>query len=156
LIGKKLSLQYSRSRVDLYYNYELIASHKRIRSPHGYSTEPVHMPPQHRFVTEWSPDFFINRAKAIDPLVEHFIKEVLSRKQHPEQAYKSCQGILSFDKRVGSKRLIKACKRAHEFGYYNYKIIEEILKKNLDQFDEDPIRESMPQHENIRGANYYQ
>jgi transposase len=156
LIGKKLSLQYSRSQVDLYYNYQLIASHRRIRSPHGYSTEPAHMPPQHQYVTEWSPEFFINRAKAIDPLVEHYIKEVLSRKQHPQQAYQSCRGILSFEKRVGSKRLIKACKRGHEFGYYNYKIIEEILKKNLDQFDEDPIDKSMPQHENIRGANYYQ
>lgn len=156
LIGKKLSLQYSRSQVDLYQNYELIASHKRIRSPHGYSTEPSHMPPQHRFVTEWSPEFFLNRAKAIDPVVELFIKEVLMRKQHPEQAYKSCQGILSFEKRVGSKRLIKACRRAHEFGYYNYRIIEDILKKNLDQFDEDPIEKAMPAHDNIRGADYYQ
>lgn len=156
LIGKKLTLQYSRSGVELYQNYELIASHKRIRSPHSYTTEPSHMPPQHRYVTEWSPDFFINKAKTIDPLVELFIKEVLSRKQHPEQAYKSCQGILSFEKRVGTKRLIKACKRAHEFGYYNYKIIDDILKKNLDQFDEDPIEKSMPAHGNIRGADYYQ
>lgn len=156
LIGKKLSLQYSRSQVELYHNYELIASHKRIRSPHGYSTEPEHMPPQHRYVTEWSPEFFINKAKAVDPIVEHYIREVLSRKQHPQQGYKSCQGILSFEKRVGATRLIKACKRAHEFGYYNYKIIEEILKKNLDQFDEDPISQSMPVHENIRGADYYQ
>jgi transposase len=156
LIGKKISLQYSRSKVELYLDYELIASHKRIRSPHNYTTEPSHMPPEHRYVTEWSPDFFINKAKAIDPLVEYFIKEVLARKQHPEQAYKSCQGILSLEKRVGTKRLIKACKRAHEFGYYNYKIIDDILKKNLDQFDEDPSNQSMPAHENIRGADYYQ
>lgn len=156
LIGKKLTLQYSRNSVELYQNYELIASHKRIRSPHGYTTEPAHMPPQHRYITEWSPEFFINRAKAIDPIVELFINEVLLRKQHPEQAYKSCQGILSFEKRVGPKRLIKACKRAHEFGYYNYKIIEDILKKNLDQFDEDPVENPMPAHDNIRGADYYQ
>ncbi len=156
LIGKKLTLQYSRNEVELYQNYELIASHKRIRSPHGYTTEPIHMPPQHRYITEWSPEFFINKAKAIDPIVELFINEVLQRKQHPEQAYKSCQGILSFEKRVGPKRLIKACKRAHEFGYYNYKIIEDILKKNLDQFDEDPIENPMPAHDNIRGADYYQ
>jgi transposase len=155
LIGKKVSVQYSRSEVNIYLNYQPIASHKRVRSPHNYTTVPSHMPPQHRYLTEWSPDFFINRAKAIDPIVELFIREVLSRKQHPEQAYKSCQGILSFEKRVGVKRLIKACKRAHEFGYYNYKIIDDILKRNLDAFDEDPAGESMPQHDNIRGAEYY-
>ena len=156
LIQKKVSLQYSRSAVDIYLDHELIASHKRIRSPHNYSTEPSHMPPQHRYVTEWSPEFFLNKAKAIDPQVEHYIREVLARKQHPEQAYKSCQGILSLEKRVGTTRLIKACKRAHEYGYYNYKIIDDILKKNLDKYDEDPPAQSMPAHENIRGANYYQ
>lgn len=156
LIGKKLNLQYSRAVVDIYYKYQLVATHKRIRSPHNYSTNPLHMPPQHRYVTEWSPAFFMEQAKAIDPSVEYYISQVLAKKQHPEQAYKSCQGILSFSKRVGHARLIKACKRAHEIGYYNYKIIEEILKKNLDKYEEEPMIEPMPSHENIRGKNYYQ
>src|ERR1019366_3400364 len=39
LIGKKLKLQYSRSQVDLYNQYELVATHKRIRSPHNYRSE---------------------------------------------------------------------------------------------------------------------
>ena len=156
LIGKKLKMQYSRSQVDLYDQYELVASHKRIRSRGNYSTDPSHMPPQHRYVTEWSPSFFMEKAKAIDPDVEYYIGQVLAKKQHPEQAYKSCMGILSFAKRVGNIRLIKACKRAHEIGYYNYKIIEDILKNNLDKYDEDPEPIPMPTHDNIRGGNYYQ
>lgn len=156
LIGKKLKMQYSRSAVELYLQYELVATHKRIRSPHNYSTEPSHMPPQHRFVTEWSPSFFMEKAKAIDPDVEYYISQVLAKKQHPEQAYKSCMGILSFAKRVGNARLIKACKRAHEIGYYNYKIIEDILKNNLDEYDQEPEPAPMPTHDNIRGSNYYQ
>ncbi len=156
LIGKKLKLQYSRSVVELYHQYELVAAHKRIRSPHNYTTEPSHMPPQHRFVTEWSPAFFIEKAKQIDPVVEYYISQVLAKKQHPEQAYKSCMGILSFAKRVGNARLIKACKRAHEIGYYNYKIIEDILKNNLDKNEEEPETAPMPEHDNIRGSHYYQ
>ena len=96
------------------------------------------MPAEHRYVTEWSPTFFMEKAKAIDPSVEYYISQVLAKKQHPEQAYKSCQGILSFAKRVGNNRLINACKRAHEIGYYNYKIIDDILKQNLDRYEEDP------------------
>lgn len=156
LIGKKLKLVYSRSTVELYQNYQLIAVHKRLRSPHNYTTDPSHMPPQHRYVTEWSPSFFIEQAKAIDPVVEYYIKQVLEKKQHPEQAYKSCQGILSYAKRVGHTRLIKACKRAHEIGYYNYKIVESILKNNLDQYDDAPEPSVMPAHDNIRGRNYYE
>ncbi|CAN5551370.1 IS21-like element ISPsy14 family transposase [soil metagenome] len=155
LIGKKLRMQYSRSEVDIYDQYELVASHKRLRSRGNYTTDPSHMPPQHRYVTEWSPAFFMEKAKAIDPDVEHYIRQVLAKKQHPEQSYKSCMGILSFAKRVGNIRLIKACKRAHEIGYYNYKIIEDILKNNLDKYDEDPEPSPMPSHDNIRGGNYY-
>jgi transposase len=156
LIGKKLRMQYSRSEVDLYLQYELIATHKRIRSPHNYTTDPAHMPAQHLYVTEWSPSFFMEKAKVIDPIVEYYVSQVLSKKQHPEQAYKACQGILSFAARVGHTRLIKACKRAHEIGYYNYKIIDDILKNNLDKYDEDPLPTHMPTHDNIRGGNYYQ
>lgn len=156
LISKKLTMQYSRSEVQLFLQYELVATHKRIRSPGNYSTEPSHMPPQHRYVTEWSPTFFIEQAKLVDPVVEHYIMQVLAKKQHPEQAYKACMGILSFTKRVGSARLIKACKRAHEIGYYNYKIIDDILKNNLDKYEDDPEPVLMPSHDNIRGGDYYQ
>ena len=156
LIGKKLKLQYSRSEVDLFLKYELVATHKRVRSPHNYTTDPAHMPAEHRYVTEWSPSFFMEKAKVIDPVVEYYISQVLAKKQHPEQAYKACMGILSFAKRVGNIRLTKACKRAHEIGYYNYKIIEDILKNNLDKYDEDVQPSHMPSHDNIRGGNYYQ
>jgi transposase len=156
LIGKKLKMQYSRSQVGLYLNYELVATHKRVRSPHNYTTDPAHLPAQHRYVTEWSPSFFLGKAREIDPVVEYFISQVLARKQHPEQAYKACMGILSFGKRVGNLRLIKACQRAHEIGYYNYKIIDDILTRNLDRYDEDPLPGPMPAHENIRGGDYYQ
>ena len=155
LIGKKLKIFYSRTKVELYLNYELVASHKRLRSPHNYSTIASHMPASHQYVTEWSPTFFIEKARAIDPMVEYFISQVLARKQHPEQGYKSCMGILSFAKRVGHVRLIKACKRAHESNFYNYKIIDDILTKNLDQFEDEPETGKMPTHENIRGTDYY-
>ena len=148
-------MQYSRSEVQLYLDYELVATHKRVRSRGNYTTEPLHMPPQHRYVTEWSPTFFIEQGKAIDPIVEYYISQVLAKKQHPEQAYKSCMGILSLGKRLSNARLIKACKRAHEIGYYNYKIIEEILKNNLDRYEEDTEATPMPSHDNIRGENYY-
>ena len=155
LITKKLQMQYSRSTVNLYLNYEVIASHPRVRSPHNYSTIAEHLSPNHKYLTEWNPDFFIERAKAIDPIVEIYISEVLAKREHPEQAYKSCNGILSFAKRAGEQRLINACKRAHEIGYYNYKIIEEILRQNLDRYEEDTQVVHMPEHENIRGGNYY-
>jgi hypothetical protein len=85
-----------------------------------------------------------------------YIGEVLHRKPHPEQAYKSCQGILLLAARVGEQRLINACKRAHEIGYYGYRAVEDILRKGLDRYDDEPSSPEMPSHHNIRGSNYYQ
>jgi len=156
-IGKKLKLLYSKSQIEIYYKYELIATHKRIRSPHNYTTDPAHMATQHKVLAEWNPDYFLQQAREISIDVELYIAQVLQKKQHPEQAYKSCQGILSFAKRVGQQRLTKACQRAHSYGLYHYRAIEDILKKGLDIYDlEQEHTVPMPMHENIRGEQYYQ
>lgn len=156
-INKKVKVLYSKSLVEVYYNYELIASHKRVRSPYNYTTLKEHMASQHRIMAEWNPDYFLQRAREVSPEVEFFIAQVLQKKQHPEQAYKTCQGILSYAKRVGHNRLTKACQRAHAYGFYHYKAIEEILKKGLDLQDlEQEAQLFMPLHENIRGEQYYQ
>jgi hypothetical protein len=83
---------------------------------------------------------------------------VIENKQHPEQAYKSCTGILSLARKVGNARLIMACRRANSYGVYNYPIIVQILEKKLDAItDEEQLdAHAMPQHQNIRGSDYYQ
>ncbi len=156
LIGKKLRLQYSRTKVEVFDQYQLVASHMRTRSPNEYTTHPDHIPSTHRYIAQWSPSFFLEQAKEIDPVVEQYIGRVLVLKAHPEQAYKACQGILSFTRKVGKERLIKACKRASDIGYYNYKTIEDILKMQLDKCEDDDPSTQMPVHENIRGGGYYQ
>ena len=154
-IGKKVKLFYSKSKIDIYFNYELIASHDRIKSPHNYTTDTAHMATFNQHIADWNPERFIKEAGYIHADVELYIKEVLSKKTHPEQGYKSCQGILSFAKRVGNERLINACRRAHQCGVYHYKIIETILKRNLDQYEIEDETAPMPKHDNIRGEEYY-
>jgi len=154
-IGKKVKLFYSKSKIDIYHKYELIATHPRIKSPYNYSTSPEHMATHNKHIAEWNPERFLTAAALIHRDVELYIREVLLKKAHPEQGYKSCQGIISFAKRVGNDRLIKACQRAHQYELYQYKIIETILQRNLDQYDLEGELPPMPKHENIRGEEYY-
>jgi hypothetical protein len=115
------------------------------------------MASSHRFVSDWNPEKFLTWAGGIHEDVKLYITEILDRKQHPEQAYKSCVGILSFAKKVGNERLIKACQRALDYGIYNYKTIQKILEKGLDHQPEELSEQlEMPLHENIRGETYYQ
>jgi transposase len=155
-ISKKVRVLYSKSIVEIFYKYESIAQHQRVRSAHNYTTDPLHLATQHQVLAEWNPDYFLKQARDISKEVEFFIAQVLNKKPHPEQAYKSCQGILSFGKRVGHQRLIKACQRAHAYGLYHYRAIEDILNRGMDLFDlEEEGQLPMPKHDNIRGKDYY-
>jgi transposase len=157
-IGKKVKLLYSRHTVEVYYNYERIAVHRRLKSPYQYTTEKQHLASTHRFVSEWTPERFTSWAESIHEDVKLYILKVLDRKQHPEQAYKSCMGILGFAKKVGTARLIKACQRALGYGAYNYKTIQKILERELDLglVPDETDQLKMPFHDNIRGEGYYQ
>ena len=155
-IGKKVKILYSRSTVEVFYHYERIALHKRDRTPYKHITDAQHLASTHRFLSDWTPEHFINWAASIDEDVKLYILKVLERKQHPEQAYKSCIGILSFARKAGNDRLIAACQRALGYGSYSYKTIQTILEKGMDAFREEPQHPPMPSHDNIRGEEYYQ
>ena len=155
-IRKKVKLLYSNSQVEVYYKYNRIAFHQRIKKPYGYTTITEHLASTHKFITEWTPQKFINWAESIDEAVKEYIMQILDKKQHPEQAYKSCMGVLSLAKKVGDERLGNACRRAIEYNMYSYKTIQNILEKGLDQVDKDSrLEELLPDHANIRGKEYY-
>lgn len=158
-IGKKVKMLFTASHVEIFYRYERIASHQRQYRKYHYTTLDEHLASAHRYLTEWTPEKFLEQAKALHPVVEEYIQLVIENKQHPEQAYKSCSGILSLVRKVGQERLINACRRAHSFGVYNYPIIVQILEKNLDKLSDEEQQQQLPflpDHHNIRGSDYYQ
>lgn len=154
-IGKKVKLLYSSNTVEVFHKYERIAVHPRVKSRFNYSTIKEHMASHHQFMTDWTPQRFINWASAIHKDVELYIARVIEKKKHPEQAYKSCMGILSLHKKVGSDRLIGACQRALGYELYGYKPIQNILQKGLDRIQDNNEDEGLPPHDNIRGKDYY-
>ncbi|MFC2138757.1 IS21 family transposase [Bacteroidota bacterium] len=155
-IRKKVKIMYTTCKVEIYYKYNRIALHQRNLKAYNYTTIKEHLASTHQFITEWTPQRFINWGESIDESVKLFITNLLEKKQHPEQAYKSCMGVLSFSKKVGNERLINACKRALDYNIYNYKIIQKILENGLDTLtDEDENNQELPRHHNIRGMNYY-
>lgn len=157
-IGKKVKVLYTSSLVEIYYRYEKLAEHPRSYARFKYTTDKDHLASHHREYTDWSEEKFITEANVIHSDVGIYIKKVMESKAHPEQAYKSARGILSFARRVGERRLINACRWADSYGLYSYPAIESILSNGQDQIpleDETETDNTMPVHENIRGKEYY-
>lgn len=153
--GKQVTVIYTNTTVELFHKNQRIAFHKRDRTPNGYSTIKNHMPSHHRFVSDWNPQRFINWAEKYGNEVKQVIIYILKSKQHPEQAYKICMGILGLEKRYSKERLNKACKIAIDFHNYSYKGIKNILENGLEDNSVDQYQ-TLPVHKNIRGNQYYQ
>ncbi len=159
LIGKRLKIKYSSTKVELYDGIEAVALHTRSSGNAGrYTTQQEHLASNHKYLSEWNPQSFMDKAIAIDEVVANYIAKVLAKAKYPEQSYKSCNGILNLGKRLGNDRLINACKRADSYGRYDLYILQDILHRNIDSiaFEQQEPNTSVPAHENIRGQNYYQ
>lgn len=147
-------------QVHIFLDQERIACHARGLREYAYTTQSDHVSSSHRFVSEWTPEKFLIWADRISPDVQAYIASILNQKGYPEQAYKSCIGILSMEKKVGRERLIKAIQRAVFYNIYNYKAIKKIIEGGLDiLFDQEQTATNqtiIPFHENIRGKEHYQ
>ena len=157
LTGKRVKVAYTNRCVEIYFNNLRVATHQRDQHPYGYSTKPEHRPPNHRYVSEWTPERFIQWGRKVSPEVEQVITLILESRPHPEQAYKSCMGLLSLEKKHDLEHIIKACKKALQLNCTTYRFIKNTLDTkafNL-PFEEEPTLFKLPYHENIRGKEKY-
>jgi len=156
LTGKEVDIRATEKTLEIFYQRQRVASHPRAVSPGGYSTHRVHMPPEHQFYSQWSPERFQGWAQDIGEQTGELVRQVLNGRRHPEQAYRTCLGILGLAKRYSPERLEAACARANVAGIRSYKGVNNILKHQLDQVPLDPAPPSpLPSHANIRGEHYY-
>ncbi len=157
-IGKKVKVMYTRYNVEIFFEYDRIALHMRLRqNPYEYTTDKEHLHPNHQFVLNTGPERFLAQAEEIHKDVKRYILKIIeSNNGHQEHTNKVCQGVLSFAKKVGHDRLIRACQRALDYGIYNYRTIKKILRNGLDKDEEEKEEKiNMPEHDNIRGSDYY-
>ena len=87
--------------------------------------------------------------------------ELLDGKQHQEQAYRACLGLLNLEREYGQQRLNAACDRAIKTGGRRVDNVRSILKSGLDKVPIELPQESDSErvtrsHENIRGAGFFQ
>jgi len=159
-VGQNVEVQYNHSSVEIFYEGNRIASHKR-KNHQGYTSEEDHLSSTHKKYAQWNPDFFINRAKDCGTNVHRYIETLFSRDAYPEHIYKRAQGIIDLGRQYGNQRLDESCRRAISIGKFSYSIIKNILDKGLDK-DIDIFHPDyqnhihITSHENIRGAGNYQ
>lgn len=157
--GKKISVVYDNSTVEIYCGYTRIATHRRAFVSHGYSTLPEHLPEKHKAYLrsrEYNAAFFSDRAQKIGPYTSVVINRILQSKQFIQQTYQSCAGVLALTRNYSELRIEAACRRVASAPVINYRMIKNILEKNLDKVAIEEDQTTCPQdHDNIRGPENY-
>ena len=159
LVGERVEARATATTVEVFFRSRRVASHARSSGRGQYATRPEHMPASHRAHAEWTPSRLIAWAEKTGPATGHVVEEILRSRPHPEQGYRSCLGILRLAQRHGASRVEAACARAERLRAESYKTVKNILASGLDTlpWDEpDEAPPTLPAHDNIRGASYYQ
>jgi transposase len=158
LLHEHVEARYTSSTVEILYKSRRVASHLRLFGRGQASTCPEHMPASHRAHMEWSPSRIVAWAEKNGPATGRVVARTLESRPHPEQGFRSCLGILRLAKTYEPDRVEAACHRADALGAASYRIVKNILTAGLDRL---PLEEEalslnlVPEHENIRGAEYY-
>ena len=159
LIHKTVEIKATRMLVEVYHRGNRICSHARSYKEYGYTTVKEHMPERHVRYLDWTPERILSYAGQYDPSVKALVQEVMAQRKFPEQAYKSCMGIIRLENAYSAERLNLACRRALDYKAYSYRSVMNILEKGLDQQASLSLVTTSPaiprNHENIRGADYY-
>lgn len=154
--GKMVKTIYTSRMVEIFKDNVRIAIHPRKRFRYKYSTEKSHMPSNHQFVEGWNTDRFIQWASQMGGSVETFIELLLENKEHPQQAFKSCMGVLNLGKKYKAEDLEKVCKKAIEYNSISFRFVKNSLQNNIHKLEQEESADlKLPFHENIRGKENY-
>jgi transposase len=158
LVGQKVELRYSSTTVEVLHRGVRVASHPRSHHVGGATTTSEHRPQSHQRYTSWTPSRLLEWAGKAGPGTRQVADSILTSRRFPEQAYRSCLGLIRLGERFGQQRLESACVRALKFQACSYKTVKSILDSGLDrQPSSDPDPSPPPLlHENIRGAEYFE
>jgi hypothetical protein len=151
LVRQEVRIRASEGMVQVFSQGQQVALHPRSRTQGRFSTCAEHMPANHRFILNADGNWFQKEADKIGPQTSAFFSAVLKSRPYPQQAYRTCLGILDLARKHTHAQLETVCQRllpAHLLSYKDVKFELERLTASLPA-------EPLPVHENVRGQSYY-
>jgi transposase len=156
-LRQQVEVRLTGNVVEVFAKGKRIASHGRSFAKGRHTTVAGHLPPQHQKYLDWSPQRLSHWAAKIGASTQALIETILTTREHPQQGYRACLGILRLAKAYGDDRLEAACRRALAVNATSYRSLESMLKTGMDSkpLPAPAAQAPLPLHENVRGPDYY-
>lgn len=130
LIGQKLLVRATPTRVEIYHEHERVATHARAKEPGQRVSNFVHYPPEKLAGFLATPVRVREEAQGVGGSCAELVGKMLAEK--PVDRLRAAQGILTLAKRYTPARVEAACRRALVFGQASYRCVRSILAKALE------------------------
>jgi len=131
-INTNVMVKAGSATVDIFnLEFELIASHVRLRRRGQRSTVDAHLPPQAQAWMMQTPQYCLAQAREIGPACLAFVTNLLGDKVLDR--LRSVQGLIRLRERFGDARLEGACVLMQEADVVSVKTVRMMLEKGLDQ-----------------------
>ncbi len=158
LVQQNVDVRSTPTTVEIFRHSQRVASHLRSRGQHCAVTNPEHRPKSHRAHADWPPSRMVDWARnTAGEQTARLLEHILAAKPHPEMGYRSCLGIIRLAQQYSPERLEAAAARALATNACRYQSIRSILEKGLDRQPlSEPQLPPAPQHDNLRGAEYFE
>jgi hypothetical protein len=141
--------------VRIYVKGELVATHIRSYSQGAYTTVKEHLCSHHQHYLNRSPEFYTKQAAKTSIVFAQLIELMFNTGRHPELLYRSCDGLLSLQRKTDPASFEKACQMAIDNQNYSYRFINKILTNKMTEQLQTTAEKPLPSHSNIRGKEYY-
>lgn len=158
----QVDIRMTQHIIEVFYHGMRIASHVRLYGNSGQlSTNPDHMPDQHKDYLTFTPEHFLSWSKTIGTHTVATVQGFLDSYKVEKQALKSCLALSKLADKYSVERLEAACMRALSYSPRpNIKSITTILKTGQDKqrhesLEQRNTNEQQKSHGFIRGAAYY-
>jgi transposase len=151
LVGQEVQIRATERMLEVFHRSQQVALHPLSGIQGRFSTSADHMPSHHRFVLNADSDWFLREAAKIGPQTAAYMTAVLRSRPYPQQAFRTCLGILDLTHKYLPAQLETACQRLLPSKLLTYKD----LKSELERLTQNAPVQPLPTHEHVRGDTYY-
>jgi len=151
LVGQEVRIRATERMLHIFHHSQQVAIHPLSNVAGRFSTSADHMPSQHRFVLNADSDWFLREAAKMGPQTAAYMTAVLRSRPYPQQAFRTCLGILDLANKYLPVHLEAACQHLLSAHLLTYKD----LKSELEHLTKNVSIQPLPAHEHVRGDTYY-
>jgi len=153
--GQRVLVSYTTTMVYIHARGDCVATHIRNYAPGCYTSVKEHLPSHHQHWLQRSPDYYLEQAGKKSSKLVRFFEGIFAGNRPPEHHYRSCDGLLNLERKTPADIFQRALDIALENRMYSYRSMMNLIQNDAANRLAPTTPKTLPQHENIRGKEYY-